>query len=93
MLILVRVLIYPKTASFTQPLPVFEFPKMDGLRLWVLPFCLKSRRLSVPDDAPFADDLPAGKPVEAADAELTVAAESSSIAANLAELGTWRPSS
>jgi 5-methylcytosine-specific restriction enzyme subunit McrC len=46
------VLIYPKTAAFAQPLPVFEFPKMDGLRLWVLPFCLSSRRLSVPDEAP-----------------------------------------
>lgn len=49
------VLIYPKTASFDQPLPVFEFPKIEGLRLWVLPFCLKSRRLSIPEEAPFAD--------------------------------------
>lgn len=48
------VLIYPKTASFDQPLPVFEFPKVEGLRLWVLPFCLKSRRLSIPEWAPFA---------------------------------------
>lgn len=48
------VLVYPKTASFDRPLPVFEFPKPGGLRLWALPFCLKSRRLSVPDDAPFA---------------------------------------
>jgi 5-methylcytosine-specific restriction enzyme subunit McrC len=46
------VLIYPKTAAFAEPLPVFEFPKTDGLRLWVLPFCLKSRRLSVPNEAP-----------------------------------------
>lgn len=46
------VLIYPKTDAFAQPLPVFEFPKTGGLRLWVLPFCLKSRRLSVPDEAP-----------------------------------------
>jgi len=51
------VLIYPKTASFTQPLPVFEFPKVGSLRLWVLPFCLKSRRLSVHGDAPFANDF------------------------------------
>jgi 5-methylcytosine-specific restriction enzyme subunit McrC len=43
------VLIYPKTAAFAEPLPVFEFPKMKGLRLWVLPFCLKSRRLAAPD--------------------------------------------
>lgn len=47
------VLIYPKTASFDRPLPVFEFPKAEGLRLWVLPFCLKSRRLLVPEGAPF----------------------------------------
>ena len=49
------VLIYPKTAAFDQPLPVFEFPKLDGLRLWVLPFCLKSRQLGFPSGAPFAD--------------------------------------
>ena len=49
------VLIYPRTASFDQPLPVFEFHKADGLRLWVVPFCLKSRRLIVPDSAPFSD--------------------------------------
>jgi 5-methylcytosine-specific restriction enzyme subunit McrC len=48
------VLIYPKTADFDRPLPVFEFPKSAGLRLWVLPFCLTSRRLAVPRDAPFA---------------------------------------
>lgn len=42
------VLIYPKTAAFDQPLPVFEFPKSEGLRLWVLPFCLKSKRLETP---------------------------------------------
>lgn len=43
------VLIYPRTASFDQPLAVFEFPKTDGLRLWVLPFCLRSRRLLLPE--------------------------------------------
>ena len=42
------VLIYPKTATFDQPLPVFEFPKSQGLRLWVLPFCLASRRVIAP---------------------------------------------
>jgi 5-methylcytosine-specific restriction enzyme subunit McrC len=47
------VLIYPKTAAFDLPLSVFEFPKVDGLRLWVLPFCLKSRQLLVPGSAPF----------------------------------------
>ncbi len=45
------VLIYPKTEVFTEALPVFEFPSAKGLRLWVLPFCLKSRRLGVPADA------------------------------------------
>lgn len=43
------VLIYPRTASFDRPLPVFDFPKTDGLRLWVLPFCLRSRRLLLPE--------------------------------------------
>jgi 5-methylcytosine-specific restriction enzyme subunit McrC len=47
------VLIYPKTAAFDRPLSVFEFPKIEGLRLWVLPFCLKSRQLLVPGGAPF----------------------------------------
>lgn len=40
------VLIYPKTGSFEKPLPVFTFP--NGLRLWVLPFCLQDRRLLLP---------------------------------------------
>lgn len=48
------VLIYPRTATFDEPLPVFEFPKTVGLRLWVLPFCLESRSLLVPAGAPFA---------------------------------------
>jgi len=43
------VLVYPRTDSFLNPLPVFEFPKIAGLRLWVLPFCLKERRLLLPD--------------------------------------------
>lgn len=49
------VLIYPKTAAFDQPLPVFAFPKTTGLRLWVLPFCLESRQLLIPRSAPFRD--------------------------------------
>ncbi len=49
------VLIYPKTAAFDRPLPVFEFSKIDGLRLWVLPFCLKTRQLSIPSAASFGD--------------------------------------
>ena len=42
------VLIYPRTDTFAEPLPVFEFPKTSGMRLWVLPFCLKERRLKMP---------------------------------------------
>lgn len=42
------VLIYPRTDIFTDPLPVFEFPNISGMRLWVLPFCLKNRRLMLP---------------------------------------------
>ena len=42
------VLIYPKTDAFDQALPVFEFPKSKGLRMWVLPFCLRQRTLILP---------------------------------------------
>ena len=42
------VLIYPKTDAFDQALPVFEFPKSSELRLWVLPFCLLRRELTLP---------------------------------------------
>lgn len=42
------VLIYPKTDAFNKALPVFEFPKSAGLRLWVLPFCLENKRLLLP---------------------------------------------
>lgn len=42
------VLIYPKTDDFKKALPLFEFPKATGLRLWVLPFCLQSKRLLLP---------------------------------------------
>lgn len=42
------VLIYPKTDAFNKALPVFEFPKSTGLRLWVLPFCLKQKKLMLP---------------------------------------------
>ena len=42
------VLIYPRTDAFNKALPVFEFPKAPGLRLWVLPFCLKKKRLLLP---------------------------------------------
>lgn len=42
------VLIYPRTEAFDQALPVFDFPKSKGLRLWVLPFCLRERVLVLP---------------------------------------------
>lgn len=29
------------------------FPKVKGLRLWVLPFCLSTRRIAIPNGAPF----------------------------------------
>lgn len=47
------VLIYPKTDAFSEPLPVFEFPKANGIRLWVLPFCLQRRQLMLPASPAF----------------------------------------
>ena len=47
------VLIYPMTDSFRIPLPVFEFIQTGELRLWVLPFCLRSKWLLVPEGAPY----------------------------------------
>ena len=46
------VLIYPKTDMFSEPLPVFTFPKTPGLRLWVLPFCLENDQLLLPPADP-----------------------------------------
>lgn len=45
------VLIYPRTDTFRDPLPVFDFQKTSGMRLWVLPFCLKKRHLMLPDQS------------------------------------------
>lgn len=42
------VLIYPHTPALDRPLPVFGFPNSPGLRLWVLPFCLRSKELILP---------------------------------------------
>lgn len=56
------VLIYPKTDNFSEPLPVFAFPKTEGLRLWVVPFCLKTRQLLLPPDAPFSTAFQAASP-------------------------------
>lgn len=51
----VVILVYPKTDAFSQPLPDFKFPQTgNDLKLWVLPFCLKDRRLLLPDDSRFA---------------------------------------
>lgn len=41
------ILIYPLTDAFAEPLEVFDFPKVNGLRLWVLPFCLQERQLKM----------------------------------------------
>ena len=46
-------LIYPKTSSFDQPLPIFQFLDTNSLRLWVLPFCLESKTLHIPDEPIF----------------------------------------
>lgn len=43
-------LIYPKTDAFDRPLPVFDFPKASELRLWVVPFCLLSGQLHLPEE-------------------------------------------
>lgn len=64
------VLIYPKTAAFGEPLPVFEFFNLAGLRLWVLPFCLTSRRLALPRDVSFAKMFAETGAAEGIDAEL-----------------------
>ena len=51
------VLVYPKTDTFVEPLPVFRFPKSDEMRLWVLPFCLQSKRLLLPVSSAITDVL------------------------------------
>ncbi|OXS29351.1 MAG: 2-keto-D-gluconate dehydrogenase [Desulfovibrio sp. MES5] len=42
------VLIYPKTDALDQALPKFEFIRSSSLCLWVLPFCLREKRLLLP---------------------------------------------
>lgn len=54
-------LVYPLTPGFGGPLPVFEFPRSQGLRLWVLPFCLECRALRMPAAAPFAARFRSGQ--------------------------------
>ena len=41
-------LIFPKTDLFSEPLPVFEFPKSNGMKLWAIPFCLDKAKLLLP---------------------------------------------
>lgn len=47
------VLVYPLTEVFERALPVFGFPHAPSLRLWVVPFCLKTRTLKAPVTGPF----------------------------------------
>lgn len=63
------VLIYPKTDAFSKPLDVFDFPKARGLRLWVLPFCLRERTLAIPQGAPFAANFNRATTIVAPDRE------------------------
>lgn len=51
------VLVYPLTEVFERALPVFDFPHASELRLWVVPFCLTTRRLKAPASEPFASLL------------------------------------
>lgn len=51
------VLIYPKTDQFSKALPVFKFKVVPELRLWVLPFCLDSKHLLLPDSDSLKMDL------------------------------------
>ncbi|MBK9577255.1 MAG: McrC family protein [Fibrobacteres bacterium] len=51
------VLVYPKTAAFQSPLPVFTFPQCEGLKLWVVPFCLDSKTLVPPANSSFSSIL------------------------------------
>ncbi|MFM4959682.1 McrC family protein [Aeromonas caviae] len=48
------ILIYPKTDTFDVPLSKFDFPKSENMRLWVLPFCLKTRQLLIPNAEEFS---------------------------------------
>lgn len=47
------VLVYPLTDVFEKALPVFHFPHVSELRLWVVPFCLTTRTLRLPTEGPF----------------------------------------
>lgn len=47
------VLIYPRTDTLSDPLPVFDFLPEADVRLWISPFCLKSKILRIPKVEPF----------------------------------------
>lgn len=42
-------LVYPKTTAFARAPQPFAFPSAPELRLWIVPFCLSSKRLLLPD--------------------------------------------
>jgi 5-methylcytosine-specific restriction enzyme subunit McrC len=65
----VLALVYPRTSLFDQPLPVFEFPKSEGLRLWVLPFCLRDKRLLLPPCGSLDASLNSRVPIQRATPE------------------------
>lgn len=49
-------LVYPRTDKLNQPLPVFDFPGSEGLRLWVLPFCLTRAEVLLPEGWVWPED-------------------------------------
>ena len=53
-------LVYPRTDKLNQPLPVFDFPGSEGLRLWVLPFCLTRAEVLLPEGWVWPEDSVAG---------------------------------
>lgn len=53
------ILLYPKTERFQFPLPLFEFSALPRLRLRVVPFCLKTKRI-ISHEAMDLDELGGG---------------------------------
>jgi 5-methylcytosine-specific restriction enzyme subunit McrC len=49
------VLIYPATESFSEALPEFVFSGDSKIRLWVVPFCLRTKVLLTPMDSGMSD--------------------------------------
>lgn len=48
-------LIYPKTDTFSEPLPIFDYIGTKGLKLWALPFCLERKLLLLPANESISD--------------------------------------